>query len=197
MSDRSNKKQQPNSQQRAKGRITALLYAISILYAGYYIPMLPLSPVRKHTYNEGLINIAVISRGQQAYFLEQQTFARRILDLGLGIQWETNNYAYRILYPAHPAPKRSFSPKPKNFPAIASIAYPKNDKLKVYVGIVKKMRDPNTNELTTQGNWCRSASPLDVLRFEEKLYFGFRSFANFRQTGTHLTCPIHFEEVGR
>ncbi|MEM9541954.1 MAG: type IV pilin-like G/H family protein [Cyanobacteria bacterium P01_E01_bin.42] len=197
MGDRGDNKQQPNSQQRTKGRITALLYAISILYAGHYITMLPLSQARKHIHNEGLMNIGGISRAQQAYFLEPQTFARRILDLGIGIRSESDNYAYRILSPAHPTPKRSFSPKTQNFPAIAHIAYPKHDNLQVYISIVQIEIYPGTNELTSRAVLCRSASSLDVLKSKRDLYFGFRSLTNFHQTKTRWACPIHFEELGK
>lgn len=46
---------------------------------------------------EARVNIGAMSRAQQAYFLENNKFARDIRDLGIGIDSETDDYRYRIV----------------------------------------------------------------------------------------------------
>lgn len=53
-------------------------------------------PVDNAIENEGKQILGAMNRGQQAFFLENETFAGAIADLGLGIAEETDNYLYEI-----------------------------------------------------------------------------------------------------
>lgn len=57
----------------------------------------PRSPEARATTPEARVNMGAMSRAQQAYFLENNQFARDIRDLGIGIDSETDDYRYRIV----------------------------------------------------------------------------------------------------
>ncbi|MEM9541956.1 MAG: type IV pilin-like G/H family protein [Cyanobacteria bacterium P01_E01_bin.42] len=200
-----------NSQRRFDAGIIALLYWLSI-YAGHSLIIWQMNrwtdinrdasgyesstDVSGYAASDNIyedFDIVVISRAQQAYFLEKKTFARRIIDLRIARRWNRDYYHYRMLYSAHPQP----SIYPINLPAIVSIAYPKYDSWKVQIGIVQATIDSNTKELTTQAYFCRSVSSFGVLKSEGDLNFGFPDFADFRQTEPHFACPVNFENFGR
>ena len=72
--------------------------------------------------SEGKNNIGAINRAQQAYYLELTKFSTTLIDLGIGIPVETENYAYEI---------RSLSDR-----TVLNFARPKKPDLKSYLGIV-------------------------------------------------------------
>ncbi|NEP14996.1 MAG: general secretion pathway protein GspH [Symploca sp. SIO2C1] len=53
-----------------------------------------LSTTHSHGQSEAKTYVGSIIRGQQAYFLEKNTFANTIEPLGLGIKTQTENYTY-------------------------------------------------------------------------------------------------------
>ncbi len=143
-------------------------------------------------------NIGAISRAQQAYFLENQTFARRLESLGLGISLESQHYSYRILsfsYPIQSQP--SLVSETQNLHAIASIAYPKSENLKVYLGITWMTMHPHDRtELISQGIVCESEKPLIQSRANEYNEFLFPNFTYPSQKDTDFSCPVSFRKLG-
>ncbi|MBP0020993.1 MAG: type IV pilin-like G/H family protein [Cyanobacteria bacterium SBLK] len=152
---------------------------------------------RKAKQVEGHLNIGAISRGQQAYFFENKTFARKIVDLGLGIRWETNDYSYRIVYPSYPTHTQSSMPKTQNFPAIASIAYPKSEGLRTYLAMEWLAIDSATKELRNYSIRCRSEKSFEKLKSSKDKMLWFSKFSSPRQNNEDatMTCPTGFTKM--
>lgn len=87
--------------------------------------------------SEAIRTLASISRGQQAFFLEQENFAVSINDLSLGIEEETRNYIYQMLL------------KPE-YSMVVKMAFPKNDELRAILGVTVY----NSSEDTTESIVC-------------------------------------------
>ena len=94
---------------------------------------------------EGKLYVGTMNRTQQAYFLENNKFASKIEDLGLGFKPETDSYRYQIV------------PQGDGKQAM-SIALPKKDGLKSYTGAVF-VTQITAGEQTTIAAICESTQP--------------------------------------
>ncbi|MEM9541732.1 MAG: type IV pilin-like G/H family protein [Cyanobacteria bacterium P01_E01_bin.42] len=178
---------------RVDGVVVVCLYFWTLIIGAFSLIFLSLPKTSKKA---PFPAVNAISRAQHAYFLEHQAFARRLESLPTVRLAETEGYSHRILFPSQPAQTELSLYKSENLSAIASIAYPKRDGLRIYIGIVQTIVDSNTNELTTQSNFCRSISSFPVLKAEEDMNFGFPYFVDFRQIEPHFACPVNFENLG-
>ncbi|MEM9541731.1 MAG: type IV pilin-like G/H family protein [Cyanobacteria bacterium P01_E01_bin.42] len=138
--------------------------------------------------------ISYILHTQQEYFLDRQTFTRQLNSLET--DFETEDYYYRILFPSQPFQAELSSEfESQNFPAIATVAYPKRDRFSVYIGIAKTAVDLNTNELKTQSIFCQSVSSLETLKSQENIDFGFPYFTDPDRIISPFTCPANFKVI--
>ncbi|MBD2137722.1 type IV pilin-like G/H family protein [Anabaena sp. FACHB-1237] len=94
---------------------------------------------------EGKQYIGSMNRGQQAYYLENNKFAKNIRDLGVGIKSETVNYRYGIIL------NRRISNM------VVHTATPKKPNFKSYIGVVfiRKVK----GEIFTDTAICESLKP--------------------------------------
>ncbi|HEY9601663.1 MAG TPA: type IV pilin-like G/H family protein [Allocoleopsis sp.] len=74
--------------------LLVVIIIIGIL-AAIALPSL-LSQVNKGKQAEAKQNVGSVNRAQQAYFLENDSFATTIVDVGIGIKTQTVNYNYTI-----------------------------------------------------------------------------------------------------
>ncbi|MEM9541957.1 MAG: type IV pilin-like G/H family protein [Cyanobacteria bacterium P01_E01_bin.42] len=201
MSDRDYNTQQTNAQQKPKrmdGATIGWLYIyVTYMYSFLFLLVFGVGSFFKDRSRE-LVKTRNISRGQQAYFLEAKTFARRLESLGVGQIAETEDYSHRIIFPSQPIQTQpSLASEFKNLPAIASIAYPKDDDLRVYIGIVQTTRATYNSKLTTQARFCHSASSLGALKSQGAIDFGFPYFADLHSTEPDRPCPTNFQTSER
>jgi len=110
-------------------------------FAGFIFLPTMMSSEGKIRQSEAKHTIGATLRGQQAYYLEEVTFAASLNELGLGIAEETENYRYEI--------------EAETDRAIA-LAIPRRKGLKSYAGVVFAVKD---GENTTVTIICESKSP--------------------------------------
>lgn len=126
--------------------LLVVIIIIGIL-AAIALPSL-LGQANKAKQSEARNNIGALMRGQQASFLESQSFQSDIQQLGLGVATQTVNYRYQILT--------------NNVSTAARLyAIPIKPSLKAYVGIVATefagaAGGTNQGEATTQATLCES-----------------------------------------
>lgn len=89
--------------------------------------------------------LAILLRGQQAYYLENGEFAANVEDLGLATTLETEEYRYQI------------QPEGNSSETIAIAAIPKNEGLPSYAGAVFVL--PNNGDKITIAGICQSDNP--------------------------------------
>jgi type IV pilus assembly protein PilA len=134
--------------------LLVVIIIIGIL-AAIALPSL-LSQVNKGKQAEAKQYIGAINRGQQAYFLENDTFGSDISLLGLGIKTQTVNYVYTIK-PAAAAGNGSIG-------AVNNIGSALGSTLKSYVG-VNFTSQPQVNnpasEVLTLGFVCETEAVGD------------------------------------
>lgn len=119
--------------------------------------------------SEAKQTLRAMNRGQQAYYLEYETFTAAIAELGLGVQEETDNYMYHA-HSANPEVDVHMSAKPKI------------DGLKSYVSGVFSATVEGQDYVKTQAILCESdATGIPA----EKLPYPFLS-------ETEPTCPEGF-----
>jgi type II secretory pathway pseudopilin PulG len=99
----------------------------------------------KGSQSEGKQNLGTMNRAQQAYYLENEKFASRLEELGVGINPETENYRYRIV------------PQGNQTRSVMMTAQAKNAGLKSYTGavFVVKVKD----EDLTLAEICETDEP--------------------------------------
>lgn len=95
---------------------------------------------------EGKLNMAAMSRAQQAYQLEVDKFASKIEDLGVGIKPETDNYSYRIV------------PQGNQTQRVMMTARSKRPELRSYTGAVFVVKS-ETNDMITIAGTCETDKP--------------------------------------
>ena len=115
-------------------------------------------------------NLGAMNRAQQAYFLEHNTFAESVNDLGIGIPPETQNYRYSIKGLDNAAFHYGISLHPEEFklkPKIWGI-FPRIGKeygIPSYLGVVWLKQDSNADYNETTSHWmtvsilCQSTYP--------------------------------------
>lgn len=126
--------------------LLVVIIIIGIL-AAIALPSL-LGQANKAKQSEARNNIGALMRGQQASYLESQSFSTDILQLGLGVATQTVNYRYQIMGNAAST-------------AVRVYAVPIKPSLKAYVGIVATefsgaAGGNNQGEATTQATLCES-----------------------------------------
>lgn len=97
-----------------------------------------------------------MNRGQQAYYLENSRFARRINDLGMGITPDTDRYLYRTFAQGSGTKARAIN---------AAIA--RSEGLKSYIGFVRL--STQSRETFTLATLCESEKPTRSLPSAQEL----------------------------
>ncbi|MBD1835737.1 caspase family protein [Cyanobacteria bacterium FACHB-472] len=127
--------------------VYAGLGLLVLIFSAIAVPSF-LNQANKARQAEAKQYIGSINRGQQAYFLENNTFSSNISELGLGINPETENYSYAI--------------SPSGVGMTISTATSRKDGLKSYVGGVFLSNNPQTNESTTLAIICEGNTPSTI-----------------------------------
>ncbi|MEM9541959.1 MAG: type IV pilin-like G/H family protein [Cyanobacteria bacterium P01_E01_bin.42] len=126
---------------------------------------------------------------------DRQTLKRQLNSLE--IDSETEDYFYRILFHSQPVQTElSSASESRNFPAIAAIAHPQYDNLKIYIGLIRTIQKSTIAELRTRSQICRSQSALSRLKLQRSIDFSFPNFVDAHQIDTALSCPVNFEDLG-
>lgn len=98
--------------------------------------------------SEAKTYVGAINRGQQAFFLERNTFSSDIRELGLGITSETQNYTYSI------------SQMDRTHAVVTATA--KQRGIRSYTGVVFLTRFPNEEFATTIAEVCETNRPSTI-----------------------------------
>lgn len=127
--------------------LLVVIIIIGIL-AAIALPSL-LSQVNKGKQAEGKQNVGSLNRAQQAYFLENDSFATDIVSVGIGIKTQTVNYNYSILKGAPDTDQK--------YAAVNNKAEGRGPTLKSYIGQnFTTIGDTTTSEVLTLGILCES-----------------------------------------
>ncbi len=131
--------------------LLVVIIIIGIL-AAIALPSL-LSQVNKGKQAEAKQNIGSVNRAQQAFFLENDSFATTVVEVGIGIKTQTVNYLYTIKNV-----KEGTNPAgDKIYVAVNNDARALGSTLKSYVGLnFTTTGDATTKEVLTQGFVCET-----------------------------------------
>ncbi|ALF52011.1 general secretion pathway protein GspG [Nostoc piscinale CENA21] len=134
-----------NKQEEGFTLIELLVVVIIIgVLAAIALPSL-LGQVNKAKQAEAKNNIGSINRAQQAYFLEYQQFTTELVQLGVGIKTQTENYIYSSAI---------------NIGIVNNKATSTKAALKSYLGLVgTQVGNVQTSEALTVAFACESNSP--------------------------------------
>ncbi|PZO42731.1 MAG: hypothetical protein DCF19_06795 [Pseudanabaena frigida] len=104
--------------------------------------------------SEAKTYVGAMNRGQQAYYLEKERWAKNIDEIGIGIKEESDNYRYKT-QPIDSTKTVNI----KNYPGIAvQTGLAKKEGLKSYLGIAY-LSGTSSNDLTTLAILCESNEP--------------------------------------
>jgi type IV pilus assembly protein PilA len=132
--------------------LLVVIIIIGIL-AAIALPSL-LSQVNKGKQAEGKQNVGSINRSQQAYFLENDSFATDIVSVGIGIKTQSVNYNYTI---------KSGTAKDGKVGQVNNNALSRGKTLKSYLGQnFTTIGDTATSEVLTLGLLCESIAIGDT-----------------------------------
>jgi type IV pilus assembly protein PilA len=127
--------------------LLVVIIIIGIL-AAIALPSL-LSQVNKGKQAEGKQNIGSLNRSQQAYFLENDSFATDVVSVGIGIKTQTVNYNYTL--------KPGTPDKENRIGQVNNNALARGKTLKSYLGQnFTTIGDTTTSEVLTLGLLCES-----------------------------------------
>jgi type IV pilus assembly protein PilA len=114
--------------------------------------------VNKGKQAEAKQNIGSVNRAQQAYFLENDSFATTVVEVGIGIKTQTVNYLYTIKN----VKESTNAAKEKIYVAVNNDARALGTTLKSYVGLnFTTTGDTTTKEVLTQGFVCETVKTGD------------------------------------
>jgi len=169
------------SPQPASGCLFALLSICGLGFIWFLIawPSL-ISCVNPGKQAEGKQNIGAVNRAQQAYYLEDNKFSNSVRELGIGIQTDTVNYRYWIVYPFN------------NNQYAMNIAQSKSSKVKSYVGLNYVVPGATINGVTeklTLGRICESEEPTPNFLPEPTI-------SQDPSGGIKLECPKGYKDLG-
>ncbi len=126
--------------------------------------------------------ISSMNRGQQAYYVEKNTFSNSIDDLRLEIKKDTSAYSYRILSPMNPVQNvEELKPSPLDESRKIAFATPKKPGFKSYIGIAW-IFPISDGKLTTKRILCESGQ-------EGILYQSILP----KISNNEISCPPGFE----
>lgn len=127
--------------------LLVVIIIIGIL-AAIALPSL-LSQVNKGKQAEGKQNIGSLNRAQQAYFLENDSFATDVVSVGIGIKTQTVNYNYTL--------KSGPLNSDQKVGSVNNNALARSITLKSYLGQnFTTIGDTTTSEVLTLGLLCES-----------------------------------------
>ncbi len=156
--------------------LLVVIIIIGIL-AAIALPSL-LSQVNKGKQAEAKQNVGSLNRAQQAYFLENDSFASSVTAVGIGIKTQTVNYAYQI----KPDVKTKPITSEEYYPAVNNKAIALGSTLKSYLGQnFTATGDEATKEVLTLGFTCETIKTgTEGVTAVEGAKFG---------TSTDTACP--------
>jgi type IV pilus assembly protein PilA len=138
-----------------------------------------LNQANKAKQSEAKTNSGSMARAQQAYYLEKNTFASQVDNLGLGIPTQTNNYKYLIAYTAGDTVV-------SNQGALVLATAP----LKAYVTAVQVGQTTQTKEATTTTVTCEANSPGSAGGPD-----GTQTATGNATAGSRPTCPANYQSL--
>lgn len=131
--------------------LLVVIIIIGIL-AAIALPSL-LSQVNKGKQAEAKQNVGSLNRAQQAYFLENDSFASTVVQVGIGIKTQTVNYQYSIKADPKPNPQTNET----YYPAVNNMGIARGTTLKSYLGQnFTAIGDPTVKEVLTLGFTCET-----------------------------------------
>jgi type IV pilus assembly protein PilA len=135
-----------------------------------------LNQANKAKESESKQYVGSANRSQQAYYLEKNTFASDISNLGMGIRTQTSNYTYAIQNVGNTA--------------VANVSFPANTStLRAHSGGVQ-IGTTSGNEATTLAILCQSIKP------QAGNSNGIGYVAN-ASTAANMTCANNFETLDK
>ncbi|MEM9541733.1 MAG: type IV pilin-like G/H family protein [Cyanobacteria bacterium P01_E01_bin.42] len=202
MSDRTNRENKNSSRSRQtkvglrSGNIALFLYGCTaICFYYYFLPRL-LSSASKAKESEARTYIRMAVRTPKEYIWETNSFSRRLESWGTGLKSETDNYAYRILFPSVPTTTEIVETEKLN--AIAIAAYPKVRKpkytapKKVFLGIVWTFG----YDSSIRSSVCESEGSFEALKAEGENEFEFLHFSYpSSENRVGFSCPEGFKNL--
>jgi type IV pilus assembly protein PilA len=159
--------------------LLVVIIIIGIL-AAIALPSL-LSQVNKGKQAEGKQNVGSLNRAQQAYFLENDSFATTVVDVGIGIKTQSVNYNYTIS-----GREGTNADGEKIYDAANNIARARGTTLKSYLGQnFTTVGDTQVKEVLTLGFVCET---VDVgTAGMDKV--GAAPFGDSNAVGKDQSCP--------
>ena len=149
-------------QKKEDGGFTLIELLVVIIIIGILAAIaLPafINQANRDRQSEATTYVGSVNRGQQAYRLENPTFANRVDLLGLGIQTTTQFYKYGSGTVAAPVPNTLVPPTSGTIgKSIAVSAIPIDTALLGYTGASYTLQDSGGNSTTT-ALLCISAAP--------------------------------------
>ena len=142
-----------NEKNQDKGfTLIELLVVVIIIgiLAAIALPSL-LSQTTKAKQAEARQNVGAMNRAQQAYYLEKQSFANNMGDLGVGIKSQSENFAYTIVNAGSQIVQNK------------AYAAPNKANLKAYTGVVyttAAATSTGSSEALTQAFLCESNATM-------------------------------------
>jgi len=136
-----------------------------------------LNQANKAKQTEGKTYIGSMNRAQQTYYLENNSFASSLSELGLGIATQTENYRYNITGGG------------SGVTNVTNQAQPLQDQapLKAYIGVVALIQASATNEATTLAVLCE-AEKSEANGGDD----GTTTVTPSTRNLTNLTCPARY-----
>lgn len=136
--------------------LLVVIIIISIL-AAIALPSF-LSQTNKARLAEGKSFVALMSRSQQVYYLEKQSFTSDITQLGLAANLSSSSYTYTIV-------SGDINGNPGNNPSdlrqiITNAALPSSPSLNTFVGVVGVLGAARIDTVFCTGTYASIASPL-------------------------------------
>lgn len=123
--------------------------------------------------SEGKTYVGSMNRAHQAYYLENNKFAKNLEELQLGINRETENYVYKVV------------PQSSETKSVMNIAQAKTKELNTYIGLVYITENNNGEKITT-AKLCETSQTLSRVPRMSKIP---------KKSSEEMKCPSGFKAL--